>query len=247
MDWIRLKECSDQKIVGENGIVYWQIKDSIVWHQRRNINVADAESFEIHKGSEFIGRDKKYIYYAWSRVMKIDRDTFEMINEHYWADKDFIYCEYETSLKPLKGMDAKSFVYLDNGYAYDNSYAYYYGRPIKSCKNPTTLTVIADDNVPSIYAMDSENVYFDGSSLKNVDVKTWEYVDSFFSRDKKGIYYGSKKLPRTDLESWEHIYGAYSKDKKHVYRLAWIEEDAKPQDWDKSRVVALLEKSKIDI
>ena len=231
--WKKLIDFQNQKVIGVCNIIFWKIENNKVWHQWKKLTSADVDSFEVYVDNDFIARDKDYVYHAWSKLKKVDRNTFQKAEGPYWKDKNYIYFEYETSLKPLKGLDAKHFVYLDNGYAFDNHYAYYYGRAIKTCKNPQNLEIIKANKT---YAKDNENVYYDGASLPNVDVATWQLLGNGYSKDKKRIYYGSKKLPRVDMDTWEHISHTYSKDKNRVYHMFLVEKDANPDDWNAEKV-----------
>jgi len=232
--WKKLTDFPNQKVIGKTyKIIFWKIENNKIWHQWKKLTSADTTSFEVYVDTDFIARDKDFIYHAWSKLKKIDRNTFKKAEGPYWKDKNHIYFEYETSFKPLKGLDAMSFVYLDNGYAYDKHFAYYYGRAIKTCKYPQSLEIVKANN---LYAKDKENVYYDGGSLPNVDVATWQLLDNGYSKDKKRIYYAAKKLPRVDMDTWVHISNTYSKDIKRVYNMFWVEKDANPDDWDSEKV-----------
>ena len=237
MTWKKLISFPNQKVIGkEYDITYWKVENNKVWHQWKKLMKADIESFEIYEGTSFIGRDKDFIYHGWTKLSKIDRASFERVSSSYWKDKNCVYAEYETSLKPLKGLDAASFKYLENGFAYDNTFAYYYGYPIKSCQHPTTLRVIKEDH---FFAIDKEQVYYERAVLKNADLETWRLLPYAFSRDDKRIYFTARKLPRVDVETWEHIHRTYSKDKNRVYCMEQVVENASPDEWDKEKVLQL--------
>ncbi|MFN3138911.1 MAG: DKNYY domain-containing protein [Allomuricauda sp.] len=237
MSWQKLIELPEQKVERPSygsTIIYWKIEDGKIWHQWKKLSSADIESFEIYEDKDFIARDKNHIYHGWSKMTKIDRNTFEKVVEPYWTDKNYAYCEHEDSLKPLKGMDASSFTYLENGFAYDKYYAYYYGSHIKSCLHPTTLKVVKENN---LFARDKENIYFETAVLKNVDIKEWRLLTDCFSSDGKSIFYTARKLPKVDVNTWEHLYKAYSKDKNRVYCMELIEKDKSPKDWNKAKII----------
>lgn len=84
---------------------------------KKKIAKADVESFEVTNDLErvFIARDKNCIYHAWSVMTKIDRNSFTYLGDGYWSDNSNAYCEYETSIKPLKGNDAQNFKVIGNG------------------------------------------------------------------------------------------------------------------------------------
>ena len=242
MSWKKLTDYPEMKVVKpsyDSTIMYWKIENGKVWHQWKKLMKADIDSFEVYESNDFIGRDKDFVYHAWSKLSKVDRETFEEVGDSYWKDKNFAYFEYETSIKPLKGLDASSFKYLENGYAYDKNFAYWFGRVIKNCTSPETLKVVKErDSI----AMDSENVYYESAVLKGADIKSWKFLQGGFSRDEKRIFFGSKKLPRVDINTWEHIHGAFSKDKNNVYCMNFIEKDKSPKNWNLERVIKHYEK-----
>ncbi len=238
MEWKRLVEYPEQKVEKpsyRSTIIYWKIENGKIWHQWKKLMKADIESFEIYTNSDFIARDKDYIYNAWTKLSKVDRDTFCEVGDSYWKDKNYAYMEYETSIRPLKGLDVASFNYLENGYAYDKSFAYYFGKVIKSCNHPTTLEVIKEN---PYFAKDAENIYYEGAALRNVNIKAWSLLENSFSRDDKRIYFTARKLPKVDINTWEHIYRAYSKDKNNVYCMEQIQNDKNPNEWNKDKVIS---------
>lgn len=215
--WVKLSSLPDQKLpcLEYANITYWQIRDGLVWHQNRKIRSADVDSFEVRSDDHwFIGRDHKTVYHAWSAVKKIDRDSFQILGNGYSRDATTGYYEFETSLNPLKGGSAGNFEVLGNGYARDSAFGYYFGRAIKSCLSPMTMQIVEED---PYYAMDSENVYFDGSRLKGVDRDSWKILEPGYSRDENRVYFGADKLSRVDPESWRHLVDNYSQDKQRVY------------------------------
>ena len=240
MEWKKLfKLPSNTFKCKEYGIIYWEIKNDKVLHQGRLIRGADASSFEIRVEADtaksltdheqqFFGRDKNHIYHAWSKLKNVDRESFVEVGNNYWKDNNLVYFEYETSLKPLKGNDVKSFVYLE-GYAKDESFAYYFGRPIKSCVNPLELKLIDSSN--HLYAADNNQVYFDGVVLKDSDPSTWVLKDNYFSHDAKSAYYGSHKLPRVNIDSWVPNVDPYSTDKDSVFYMGKKLKNSIPESW----------------
>lgn len=232
MGWIKLKDLDGQKIDSkEYGFNYWKIEDSSVWHQGRKLRKADVDSFEIRENYSqiFIARDKDSVFYARSLKKIIDRDTFKEVGNGYWLDCNFAYCEHETSIKPLKGEDSKSFEYIGGPYARDSQFAYYGGRALKGCEAPLNLQLMEDDDC--WYVGDGFQVYFDGAVIKGADFQTWKKVDGGFSCDSKHVYFGSKKLPSVKLDSWKIISGVYSSDNSNVYYMNLKLKGAEPKSW----------------
>lgn len=243
MNWKKLTDFTDNKIFKPPyNITYWKIENGKIWHQWKKLMKADIESFEVHENNDFIARDKNFVYFAWTKLPKVDRDSFEEVENGYWKDKQYAYVEYETSIKPLKGLDVSSFKYIGNGYAYDKNFAYFCGRVIKSCNHPTTLQVIENEEA-GFFVKDKENIFYESAMLKNAHLKTWQPIKNGFSKDEKSVYYGAKKLTKVDINTWEHLYRSFSKDKNNVYSMNLIEKDKSPNKWDKQKVMESYEQN----
>ena len=237
MSWKKLIEFPEQKVEKPSygsTITYWKVENGKVWHQWKKLMKADIESFEVYESNDFIARDKEFVYFAWTKLSKVDRDTFQEVGDSYWKDKNHAYIENEASIKPLKGFDSSSFKYLGNGFALDKSFAYFCGKEINNCNHPATFKVLSENKN---FAQDCENIYYESAVLKNADLKSWELLENGFSRDEKRVYFTARKLPKADIKTWEHIHRAYSKDKDRVYCMEQIQEDKSPNDWNKEKVI----------
>jgi len=107
---------------------FWAIKDGRIVHQDRVNRTADVESFELLKGSDFIARDKDFVYNAWTTLKTVDRDSFVPLGDGYFRDEDCGYFDFEASMKPLKSGSAEGLRVIGAGYARDAACAYYSGR-----------------------------------------------------------------------------------------------------------------------
>ena len=177
------------------------------------------------------------MYHGAELLAAVQRDSFAHLGESYWRDADAIYCEYETSLLPLKGSDAATFRHLGEGYAADRTQAYCAGSKIQSA-NPLALRLLH-----GLYATDGDTVFFDGKPLKGSDPQTWcetagEAGKHGFPQDGKHVYYCERKLPRADAATWQHLHETFSKDSKRVYKTNRILPDADPAEWDTAKAAA---------
>ena len=204
----------------------------------RKLRGCDPATFEVFaEPGCLIARDRNHVYHGTELLSAVQRDSFTHLGEGYWRDADAIYCEYETSLRPLKGSDAATFRHLGEGYAADRAQAYYGGIKIQSA-NPQALRLLH-----SLYAADDDTVFFDGKPLKGSDPQTWreaagEAGKHSFSHDAKHVYYCEHKLPRADAATWQHLHNTLSKDGKHVYKTNRILPDANPAEWDAAKAAA---------
>lgn len=223
MRWLRLTKQPGQRILEPHyKTVRWQIREGKVLHQGRILRTADPETMEILDDDEtFIARDCRHVYHAWSKLAKVDRLSFEALGDRYFRDSNSAYCEHETSLKPLKGGDPKSFKVLGNGYARDTQYGYYWGRAMAKCEDPKSLkTLKGKEEILGCYAIDSQRVYFEGAELKDANVAKWRQAEGGFSLDDRHVWFGSKRLA-AQAESWKTIDGVYSHDARAVFYMQW--------------------------
>ena len=147
-------------------------------------------------------------------------------------DKNHVYAEHETSLRPIAEADPATFRYLGNDWAADQCHAYYAARRVKHCTRPDTLRLIG-----ACYAADADHVYWDGKLLRQADPATWQFVAAApaFSRDARHVYCYWDPLPEADPASWRHLHDSFSKDLRHVYYGTRIIPRENPTDWNTER------------
>ena len=172
----------------------------------RKLCGCDPATFEVFaEPGCLIARDRNHVYHGADLLSAVQRDSFTHLGEGYWRDADAIYCEYETSLRPLKGSDAATFRHLGEGYAADSDTVFFDGKPLKG-SDPQTWREAA------------------GEAGKHG-----------FSHDAKHVYYCERKLPRADAATWQHLHNTLSKDGKRVYKTNRILPDANPAEWDAAK------------
>ena len=232
MDWIRLSSLPQQRVDSrEYSFNYWKIECGTVYHQGRPLRKADPKTFEVRSdySQVFVGRDQNNVFYAWSMVAKIDRNSFSEVGGGYWEDMNAAYYEYETSIRPLKGSSVDSFDYVGGSYARDADFGYYAGRMLKSCKNPMELELM--DSTDCWFAGDGKSIWFDGVELKNADFASWQRIEGPFSKDKNTVFFAERKLPFVRATSWRIIAENYSRDERNVYSGCFRLKGADPDSW----------------
>ena len=224
MSWTKLTDLPGQELRHPTAehIIYWEIKNGKIFHQDRPNRNADIYSFEVLNGSDFIARDNRFIYNAWTTQKTIDRDSFESLGDNYFKDKNNAYYDYESSIKPLKGNTVDGFMVLGNSYARDIKFGYYGGRVISKCAFPMTLRLaLQSGSLSSPFITDQDHVFYEGGELKSADPQSWELIGSGFSKDKKSVYFGSAKLGGAKPEEWRVLKHPYSVSGKNVYKMGW--------------------------
>lgn len=224
MSWIKLTSLPEQRLPMhiDKQKSFWEIKDGQIIHQNRINRKADVESFEILEGSDFIARDKTYIYNAWTTLINIDRDSFKSLGDGYYQDKHCGYFDFEASMKPLKGETVEKLKVIGAGYARDIKHAYYCGRVIKKCESPLSFTLVPQTGEhPIPAATDAENCYYEGGLIAGADVESWTMVGNGFSKDAKHVFFGSKKLSGAKASDWAVIKHPYSMSGNKVYFMSF--------------------------
>lgn len=211
---------------------YWSMKDGAVYFSgtgtAKKLRACDVGSFEVfNNAGSLLCRDRNHVYHGNTLISAIDRDSFVHVGGNYWRDQNTVYCEHETSVKPLQGCDAASFRFVGADYAADDFHAYYAGRKLKS-NQPRHLRLLSD-----VYASDDGNVFFDGAVLHGADPATWQRIaNGGFSRDCNNVFFGARKLPRVDLSTWKIITRVFSKDCKRVYYMNHVLTGEDPAEWN---------------
>lgn len=121
---------------------------------------------ELLKGSDFIARDKDFVYNAWTTPTTVDRDSFVPLGDGYFRDEDCGYFDFEASMKPLKSGSAEGVRVIGAGYARDAACAYYSGRQITSCASPLTLELIEQTGEFLIPAVTTDTQWRRGIGLE---------------------------------------------------------------------------------
>lgn len=116
---------------------------------------ADLSSFKVL--SENIAKDRNSVFYKGIIVKGTDSKSFRIENA-IPRDKSFAYIEEYDSLKPIKGIDAASFQYLD----------------------------IHGVN-PQVWSKDNRNYYLNYKKV-NVDYPSFTILDSGYAKDKDSFY-----------------------------------------------------------
>ena len=224
MNWIKLMALPEQRLPMhyDTKKSFWEIRDGKILHQERVNRVADPDSFEVLEGSDFIARDKQFVYNAWTTLQGMGRDSFKSLGDGYFSDRNRGYFDFEASMKPLKGETVDELKVLGAGYARDANHAYYCGRVIVKCTKPLTLRVIeqnAEYDIP--VATDSDHCYYESAVIKGAEISTWEMVGKGFSKDAASVFFGAKKLPGAKPEEWHIIKHPYSACGDKVYCMSF--------------------------
>ena len=235
MTWIKLTDLPEQRLPMhiDKTKSFWEIRDGKIVHQTRVNRIADVESFEVLEGSDFIARDKVFVYHAWTTMKIIDRHSFTPLGDGYFRDKDCGYCEFETSIKPLKSGSARGLKVIGSGYARDAAFAYYCGRPIKSCSLPMTLKLVKQTGEHPIPAATTDTqCFYEGALIKGADVTTWKMDAKGFSRDAHNVFYNAKKLAGARPDDWKFLKSPYSTSGDKIYFMSFVLKDADKESFE---------------
>jgi len=200
----------------------------------------------------------------------VDPKTFELVDDYFFKDKDRVHFyetyrvsqDYFTSKRkkilPLENANPASFVVLGEGYAKDNSTAWYIDGAFKvdhleSMKvlnhhfvvdNKTAYLdrrpIAGSDGktfelISEYYAKDANKYYYcttiDGQNdIKPIDChyESFVVIDHPYAKDKSSVFYEGDKLSEASSSTFELISYGYSRDRQHVFFRNLIVDKADP-------------------
>lgn len=168
---------------------------------------ADPKSFEYLKPSSTNtlewSKDNKN-YYFHDKKVPVDYNTFKIVNDQFFYDKDSIYTTFNNNIKSIDisyGLIDR----INNNYSRNEKTLFYYGNQGGYKKTPIRdgeqIFVISDEVVRV-----GDKIIYEGSILleKEVDSKTFQILsnNSSYFKDKNHIYYNNKILPEADVNTF---------------------------------------------
>ncbi|MCK5027096.1 MAG: DKNYY domain-containing protein [Candidatus Pacebacteria bacterium] len=237
----------------------YSLQEDSLYYYKDFITKVDLESLESFYG---VVRDKNTLVLGGDiasdeevKEYGIDRDTFQVLGEGIFRDKDSVFCKVDLNVGDI---DADSFKMLKlfSDYAVDKNYAYYNCNLIEGA-DVETFEVLEDENgsyakdahctyirgesvdsplcrapktLNSPYSRNKEEVYWHDEVISGADSDTFETISSNCAKDKNNVYFGGKVIEDADIDTFEslHEYCLYSKDKNYVYQKGEIIEDVDP-------------------
>ncbi len=171
---------------------------------------SDPDTFEVFPESDYLARDK-YFVYSWANIIEgADPKTFELM--------------YPQGIDTLSEKRGHTF-----GFARDASHVYSFTNrgptflPITlEGADPTTLTVLdVYDNFGGV-AADKSRLYMNDAStvtvVEGVDLRTVTYLGGGYVKDSTGAYSTlTNRIEGVEPNSFEFLGGAYAKDAKQAY------------------------------
>ena len=83
------------------------------------------------------------------------------------------------------------------------------------------------------YAIDKNNVYFDGEIVPDADPKTFSYVKYYYGKDKNDYFYKNTPLHISDMQSVKQC-GSWLVDRNYIY---WQDGKTQVGDYDSFEVI----------
>lgn len=220
----------------------------------------DRKTFKIISGS--YAADKDRIYSGSSPIPNADLATFQVVDSDSGLskDKEFVYSHDRV----VEGADPDTFnVIKGTPYAQDKNGVYFgstflgqgdiavLGKLYIRIGNRIFLGDVEVTSAPDaqtfkglseFYAIDSQNVYFQGYTIPGADPNTFEFIKFDgdarlpppYAKDKNGVYREGQLVEGVDLETVEFISYYYFKDVSNVY---WLTEKIEGADPGTFRVV----------
>ena len=193
----------------DNAVYY---KDEIWQDDEKKVNDADFKTFvELNK---IYGKDNKNIFYGDEKLENADFKTFQAVGENIGRDKDnFYWYNQKVKINPkdfklYKNKD-KIRYFRNNGKIYDLEGL----DELNGIKDVDTFEVLDDE-----YSKDKHNIYYDGITLSDVDMDTFQIImPNYYAKDKNSVYSGHKKIKGANPKTIKVLNIAYVKDDKTVF------------------------------
>jgi hypothetical protein len=199
----------------------WNKDDKLYFYNCKAVDV-DYASFEIL--NEVCSKDKNRVYLHRSDEIiasSIDVASVKAINEHYIADKDWLYFfqsweeESEKALIKIPLKDPESIKILKHDYMLVDD-GVYYKNVLMPMADRATFKLWED----SYYGVDKNHVYYCEMPIEGADLETFHvFKYQAYTKDKNNAYFSGKIMEGVDLESFgPKEGGGLFKDKNHIYR-----------------------------
>ena len=142
----------------------------------------------------------------------MDLRTATAVSSHYLTDGvNFYYNNSYDIPKEIIGVDAETFIHIENSHAKDKNHVYSGSKALEGA-DPATF-----ERVNSGYTKDKNNVYASWRKLDNVDIETFE-IEDYYGKDKNNVYYFDDIIECADPSTFEYLGRNISRDANYVYR-----------------------------
>ena len=202
-------------------------EDKFFYHFKENQLGYDEPTF-----SYKISRCKDSLGDCFLELPKVEKETFEVLNNVYSKDSKQVYF-YS---RPISA-DTQTFKILDSLFAKDKNGIWYNGRLAK-IKHLESFEIITNDiesrefhfckDQFNVYSNITSKIRFGGytsllTELNNSDPNTFQEISDVWSKDGDNVYWLGKIYKKADAETFEKISERpftefdYARDKNHVY------------------------------
>ncbi|UXP30820.1 DKNYY domain-containing protein [Reichenbachiella agarivorans] len=169
-------------------------------------------------------RDAQNWFYNY-RIIAVDYDSFEIVNDNFCKDKDKVYLRKNDILLP-SDIDAASCKKLDARYVVDKDFIYDFqewkdGEQVDrlrrfSYRSLDNCRIDRED-----YLIFDDQVIYDGEPIKGVDQSTFFVMKgdwNSYAKDANRVYFCGKVIEGADPASFVlYKYNLYAHDKDFVY------------------------------
>ena len=199
----------------------WSKDDKLYFYNYRPIAV-DYASFEVL--NDVCSKDKSEVYFHTQDEIipsPIDVASVRVIDDHYVADKDYIYSfknwieDMDEALIKISVKDLETIKVLKHDYLLVDDKVYHDNK-LMVLTDRASFKLWKD----TYYAADKNHIYYSGQPME-ADVESFfVYEYQAYARDKNHAYFDGKVLEGVDLETFgpKDEDGLLFKDKNHVYR-----------------------------
>lgn len=200
----------------------WSKDDKLYFYNYKAVE-ADYVTFEIL--NNVCSKDKNTVYlHKQDEIVstQIDVASIQVIDDHYIADKDFLYSysnwieDMNEALIKIPVNNLETLIVMKHDYLLVDDKVYHDNRLIPMADR-ATFKLWKD----TYYGADKNHIYYSGKPIEGADVATFHvYEYQAYTKDKNNAYFDGQVLEGVDLETFgpKDADGLLFKDKNHVYR-----------------------------
>jgi len=180
-------------------------------------------------------KDKNHVFCNW-KIFDADAATFELINDSFAKDKDYLYAGYLEKIQKIS-VNTNQLVKISSLYVRTETDVYYCNEKFASFSVSDTVGIQTVFGFKWLKA--DGRLFFEGEPYydTSIDVGSLEYMTDGYLKDKSRAYFGYMykdvltPIRGADIESFKPLgeHSHYAKDKSRIYYEGEVVEGANPQ------------------
>ncbi|WP_183406967.1 DKNYY domain-containing protein [Nocardioides marmorisolisilvae] len=221
------------------------------------VGCGGAPSSLFHSAGYYVRGDTVYYLDAFpgeaSKLPQADAKTFTILDTTYAKDKNAVYLDGVVlpdadpgsfGLLEVSGYskdathvfmrdrvlseDPDHFTFLngDGGVTKDSAHVYWSDGTVLS-DDPQHFAILSQDGF-YLFAKDGENVFVNGTAIKDADPGTFKVERGAYGKDSEGVFYFTGPVHGADSSTFKVLDGPYARDDAHAYWMGKVVPGADP-------------------